>query len=938
MNRIRGAVAVAVLACQFAGAGTASAALRYDPRLRFRTISTARFDIHYHQGEEALAQRLARIAEDVATKLAGSLGGASGRVQVILVDQNDLPNGWATPVPYNTIEITAAAPTADSIIGNTDDWLRLVFTHEYVHIVHLSRAGGWIGGLQKVFGRLPVLYPNLFQPIWQIEGIATWQESAQTGAGRVPAGDFRVILERASADRRLEPLDRASSVTVGWPSGNTPYVYGAYFHQYLADRYGAESLRRLTDETSRRLPYFGSRAFDKVFGRSLGRLWSDFEASVGAGDEPQSAERLTRHGYYVSGPRFREYGRLLYSLADAHGFPSLMELDVTSQRSRAVTDRFLGDHVGLAGDEIVFDQIEVVRDVGRQSDLYSVNLRDGRTRRLSHGARAADPDVSPDGSRIVFTAQRADRRELTLAPLAPAFAFAPAALVSAPDVDFASPRWSPDGRRIAAERRTRGGGSEIVVIDAATGAAQTLVASGRNANPVWSPDGATIYFAAATDSLPFRIFSVPAEGGSARRLEGTGAYAQFPAIAPDGRTLAFVGYTADGYDLFSLPLANARWTPAALPGSAGETAAPAAPAEEPLPSRPYSPAGTILPRFWTPTFESDEGELVVGAAAGSFDALARHGYAVEAGWTTARARPDWQAAYAYDRWRPTFFAVLSDDTDPWRGGERRTVEANAGMVVTSRRIRWSRTILAELHTSAETFDCDTGAAGCAPAAGLRVRRTSPRGGISFDTARMFGYSISPEEGGWIGGTVESARAGSDGSGSSLSATVDARRYVRAWPRHAAIAVRGAAAASWGDVPARRVFSASGNEPQPGTFRFGSDAIGLIRGLADDRVFGYRAAVVNADYRFPIAHVERGIGTLPVLLKSAHGAVFVDAGHAWSGRFRSSDVRYSVGAELSLDTVLGYFAPLTFTAGGAWRRGPDPDDRGFAAFARIGRAF
>ena len=75
----------------------ASAANRYDPRLRFRTVSTARFDIHYHQGEEVLAQQLARIAEEVAATLDRSLGPASGRVQVILVDQDDLPNGWASP-------------------------------------------------------------------------------------------------------------------------------------------------------------------------------------------------------------------------------------------------------------------------------------------------------------------------------------------------------------------------------------------------------------------------------------------------------------------------------------------------------------------------------------------------------------------------------------------------------------------------------------------------------------------------------------------------------------------------------------------------------------------------------------------------------------------------------------------------------------------------
>ena len=147
--------------------------------------------------------------------------------------------GWASPVPYNTIEISAAAPPADSTIGNTDDWLRLVFTHEYTHIVHLSRTGGWIGGLRRVFGRLPVLYPNTFTPIWQIEGLATWNESAQTDVGRLQASDFRLILRRAAAEGRFEPLDRASSRLVAWPSGTTPYLYGAYFHEFLAERYGA---------------------------------------------------------------------------------------------------------------------------------------------------------------------------------------------------------------------------------------------------------------------------------------------------------------------------------------------------------------------------------------------------------------------------------------------------------------------------------------------------------------------------------------------------------------------------------------------------------------------------------------------------------------------------------------------------------------------------
>jgi hypothetical protein len=135
----------------------AHASDRYDPRLRFQTISTPRFDIHYHQGEEAQARRLAAIAETVAAKLDATLGPPSGRVQVILVAQSDVANGWATPLPYNTIEIITTSPDGQSLIGNTTDWLHLVFAHEYTHVVHLSRGRGWIGGLRRVFGRMPLL-------------------------------------------------------------------------------------------------------------------------------------------------------------------------------------------------------------------------------------------------------------------------------------------------------------------------------------------------------------------------------------------------------------------------------------------------------------------------------------------------------------------------------------------------------------------------------------------------------------------------------------------------------------------------------------------------------------------------------------------------------------------------------------------------------------
>jgi hypothetical protein len=344
----------------------------------------------------------------------------------------------------------------------------------------------------------------------------------------------------------------------------------------------------------------------------------------------------------------------------------------------------------------------------------------------------------------------------------------------------------------------------------------------------------------------------------------------------------------------------------------------------------YSPLRTIAPRFWTPTLESDEDEIVAGAATGASDALGRHGYAAEVGWAASRARPDWQVAYAYDRWRPTLFANVADDTDPFRDGEVRTTEGNVGVLFPVRRVRWSQSILGAFHSSIDQFTCT----GCGSDGHVRVARRGVRGGWLMNDSRSYGYSISREDGWTATLTTELMREALGADGDGQAATFDVRGYVPVVPRHAVIAVRVAGAAAWGDTGARRDFSASGNGPQTLGFDFGTDAIGLLRGVAEDETAGTRAAVVNLDYRVPLMRIDRGAGTLPVFARVLHGAVFLDAGHAWVDSFRRRDVIVSVGAELSLDAVVGYVLPLTFTAGGAWVS----QDRGFVGFARIGRAF
>jgi Tol biopolymer transport system component len=931
-----------------ANAATAAASDRYDPRLRFRTLSTPGFDIHFHQGEDAPAKRLAAIAEAVARELAPTLGRPRQRVHVILVDQDDLSNGWATPVPSNVIEITAAAPGGADLIGNASDWLRLVFVHEYTHILHLDRSRGAFGGLRRVFGRHPLLMPNLFVPPWQIEGLATYYESASTGEGRLPAGDFGLMLNRAAAARRFASLDRASNPRVDWPSGNSPYLYGGYFHDYLAEVYGKASLAQLADVTAGRIPYLGSGGFKNVFGRSLGSLWDEFESysrgraerlrpgsppDAGGPSRPSPATRLTTHGFIVSAPAYSPDGRLFYSVSNPHGFPALMEL-ASGGVSREVTSRVGGGRVAATRHEIVFDQLEYVRSVGVQSDLYAVRLDSEGVRRLTREARAGDPDLSPDGRTIVCTVQSADRRFLATLPAGTSGS--PAALVSDPDTHYASPRWSPDGRTIVAERRRLGGTSEIVLIAAAGGRARLLSSStGRNVWPSWTPDGQSVLFASDRDGR-FQLYRADVATQRVNRLVNGADGASAPALSPEGETLVFVGYTADGFDLFSLPWAEAEWIevpaskdppvhrpPWALAGESWELTG----------GSRYSPWPTLLPRFWTPIVEPDGDDTALGAATAGADVLGRHAYAVGAAWTT-RGRPNWYATYLYDRWRPTLFVSISDETDPWRSGTVRTRELDVGASLAFRTFRRTRLLTAALHVSADRLACGA----CEPAIDQQIDRRALRGGWSFSSARDYGYSVSREEGVRASVSGEWSPRALGSTGDSRSLVVDVRGYAPAAPRHGVIALRGAAAASWGDANAARVFGAGGSGPALAGGDFDRDAIALVRGFDTDDISGRRALALNSDYRFPLAWIERGLGTWPVFLRSVHGAVFVDGGAAWSRRLTTRQTRASAGVELSADLVIGHALPLTVASGVAWRRDPSGATRGAAFFARAGRAF
>jgi hypothetical protein len=540
---------------------------------------------------------------------------------------------------------------------------------------------------------------------------------------------------------------------------------------------------------------------------------------------------------------------------------------------------------------------------------------------------------------------------------------APRVLVSEPDTQFNAPRWSPDGRRIAVERHRLDERPEVVVVDAETGRVQVVVTadpSMRAVTPAWRPDGRALVVAAARGADVFNLYEVPLEKGGAWRQISFTAGATWPDVSPDGQTIAFSGYTPDGFDVFTLPYPNPSSAtslptlPALLLAEPAENSRgasePGTPSTPPTgASRVYSPWRTLAPTFWSPILVADGDQVRLGASTSGVDVLGYHAYGFAASWLTSssawsgrqdlidRGTPDWSVGYSYARWQPnfvvnasretSFFDVAPSATSPSLtiGVVERRLEA--GILLPIQRVLVTQTGLVSMVYAVDEYT-----------AARTVNRSGLRAGWAYDSETRYGFSISPEDGVNIGVTTELIRKQLGATGDATTTVLDGRLYLPGLARHHVVAIRAGAGRSAGDASAARLFRLGGPGPEGGTLHFGSDALTLLRGFAEDSFAGSRIGLINADYRWPLARPQRGWGTFPLFLHTVHAAAGADLGHAWTGQFRSTDVKASVAAELSFDLVAGYRYPLTVTVGGALGRDGATMSTGQAAYIRIGAAF
>lgn len=701
-------------------AGALQAAGTYDPEVPHSTLETPHFLVVFPEGYGHIALRAAAIAEGKLPRMVERYGWSpDGRISIVINDQTDFANGFATILPSKTITIYVTAPTELSGLEDYDDWLDTVVTHELAHIIHLDMAYGlpWVGRL--LLGKYVSM--NQYTPAWVTEGLAVYEETVSSGSGRGRSSYVDMVLRVAALEDRFPPMDLGYRGYPNWPFSNVAYFVGGRFQLWLAERYGEEALLHYHRAyASDPVPYLSYLPAKLAFGESLETLWSAFAEEIGEDAAHAKAvieahgapggpggglgvtepERLTRYGGDLVGPRITPDGQwIVFSTSSPADGARLRKIRMDGSGDEVLAEDTFSKAVSFSPDgrALYFQQTEINQRFYSHNSLLRYELATGTFERVelvleeagellapSGSLRGRDPDISPDGKRMVFVQTPYGSNRLVLAWLeSDGVTIHPKELVKAePDVQLSDPRFSPDGKLIAVSR-FKGGRRDVILYDETGQIAREITRDrAQDLDPTWSPDGKWLVFASDRSGI-YNLYAFDLHRGELRQLTNliTGAYQ--PSISPDGSTMVFRGYSADGFDVYRLPftpergvvvellheppserdVTPRRWPPRAL---LPELPPPAPFTGTELPRelpegwslRDYSSLDTLLPfnDNWNlfPSMRANESEVFGSLTHFGSDAMDTQSYILSLTYGTSTDFLGGGAAYFNDQLEPTF--------------------------------------------------------------------------------------------------------------------------------------------------------------------------------------------------------------------------------------------------------------------------------------------
>lgn len=1032
----------------------ASYGATYDPDLKWRTISTEHFDIHFHQGVEQVADEFSQTVERVYDTMTEEVGWEPRpRIQVTLIDRTDDANGFASAVPLPNITIFVTAPGEDTSLNLYEDWNEAIFTHELTHVLHLDTNHGIVRAARAVVGR--VASTNGLSPAWMVEGFATFQETRHTAGGRGRASWPDMLKRTAVLEDDFPPLGNLDGFQPTPPSGNLRYIFGQDFIQYVADHQGDNVWTRWVHVYGGWIPFL--MPTKRAFGRQLVPLYEDWKVAefekYQAEAEKVRAEGETKARVVsdpeasCQAPMFSPDGeKLVWSCYDLHLGSAIWMSDGDGYGAEKLLENNGAGYFTWRSDSkaFVFAAVHLVNQFNVWSDIYLYPLGGGVTS-LTNGARARDPDFSPDGSRLLYVTNAAQTNALEVMTVdrrreklnKPEKKDDDEALQSAEHIQLSTPRFSPDGRVIALSVWKEGRRDLWLYDPDGKPIRRLTMDSAIDADPFWSADGKWLYFSSDRTGIP-NVYAIETETERLWQITNVTTGAIRPSLHPSGKRMAYMEYSADGWDIHVMDLDPSTFLDRGLLPMPLDHAAPIrsmlstdttvamadvtawegdpvarAPRTRPVVPVPafgpqqtsevldnfsdtevedafgeekdypfhitphrYNPFRTLTPRYILPYFQTTPyrprapldfsclGDsfcpgLQATLATGASDSLSRYGWGASLSYRTDANYLGGGVAVTINRFLPVYsfgavtqavatsqLAFVDPENPVDENGELAAFytlpptfyweKRSTAYATVSWPYRLRSTAFAQYSFTDRRPRFDIPSNTFAPTIPFIGYVGAVSGGWRYSWSEPTAFAISPEDGEvfsligtvrhpWLGSFSRNLETGKLAPLSQVQLTSEVRRYVtNPLIANHVLAVRAAGGITFGQSDFFGNYVLGGSIGDSG-FLVTPDEFRMVRGYPYASDIGDLYWLGAAEYRFPLARVERGVGTFPVYARTFSGAVFIDAANAFNNPSITTGVPSTasdlldaateapligVGAEITLRTVIAYGVGLS----------------------------
>lgn len=658
------------------------------PEIQWKTVETSHVTINYYDKTEAAVYAAWKIAEEVYVPLAELYNyKPAQKMSLSLAEYEDFSNGFAEWLT-GSIMIWTIDSRFDMRSNTT--WLRNVITHEMAHIMSLEQKRNTL--IAAVGANVSIETPNesylveeMFSqiseyPEWLAEGVAQFE----TEQYRHDAFDSRrqMMLRCAVLAGKELSFDEMGYFTHDLPGNELVYNQGYSFTKYIAGQIGKDRLRSLLRDASGKRTLF-SESFTAATGLSLRNLYATWKDSLRttfrqkAVSSAAQVQQIMPNGFLNLLPRTSPDGTFVACFSSGIDASGRTDLLLIARNTGKVVRRVPYAHTALCfssnSRELYFVKSrEPDRNGSYLNDLFSLDIRSGKVRRITRSGRVYDVAVVPNSGKLlcirfednafgIYTCNTADGSFTRVVP-------------GELGMPFVNISVNPERENEAVVSRVINGQSRLYRMRLDRDSLAACSPGGaQEESPCWGKNG-RMYYSADYDGV-FNIYSVKPDGSDLRLHTRTNGGYFSPDVSVNGKMLAS-HYTASGFSIVETDMLDESYEVALIDRPRFDNV-PVAEGTVSIKSKPYVPVyrrslweGTVIGQYQTTdniiynkVSDYDTSVLIIGGSISRYKTDALHKRSKALGFAAGVQKYSFEASPAYDDdfyMQPGFNAAIQE--------------------------------------------------------------------------------------------------------------------------------------------------------------------------------------------------------------------------------------------------------------------------------------